>query len=476
MSDYVKEADTPLAFDHSYDPDGYPQREMTDFVVTRGDDKISICSLDNTSDLDSTHVVARGSIVKDGKSIRVVTAPLTEWCIEYSQPRSHLWIRSAAVWYRLTKPAREYAKVHELARRRFELCSRIYILGTSVKPEDGTLKAFVQLLSGPYMDMRGFSEKEILAERSFILDQVKTLNDPMMNSVSFVRELREKKMGGPGGPRKLSGAVGKRAAAAAGSAAYLGPWQPKGTLDLSGEMRLLKRADKAINSLIKQKNSWPFLKPVDPMTDGCPDYLTRIDKPMDLGTIKSRLEKGGCYAGALDVVKDVRLVAANCRKYNGSDHEYAKWATELEKKMENMMRSGEEAELTAMQKRQSAGKKRKSFSDLPPSGKAGAGNGKRAGTAKAARKGSKDKDLSPNSLAIPASTAKVEIEMQERKVCGRDGPDGCESLCMPGSKYCSEECGMSVARKRISDMKQAGLAVGEYIRAHTTKALVRSRG
>ena len=31
-----------------------------------------------------------------------------------------------------------------------------------------------------------------------------------------------------------------------------------------------------------------FSRPVDPELDGCPNYLSVIDQPMDLGTIRSR--------------------------------------------------------------------------------------------------------------------------------------------------------------------------------------------
>lgn len=33
-----------------------------------------------------------------------------------------------------------------------------------------------------------------------------------------------------------------------------------------------------------------FARPVDPELDGCPDYLAIIKHPMDLGTIRSRLQ------------------------------------------------------------------------------------------------------------------------------------------------------------------------------------------
>ena len=37
--------------------------------------------------------------------------------------------------------------------------------------------------------------------------------------------------------------------------------------------------------MMKDDNAWPFLKPVDPIRDGCPTYYDVIENPMDLGTV-----------------------------------------------------------------------------------------------------------------------------------------------------------------------------------------------
>lgn len=46
------------------------------------------------------------------------------------------------------------------------------------------------------------------------------------------------------------------------------------------------------------------------------DYLTIVKQPMDLGTIRNRLEKGEVYSTVNDVFADVALVWSNCRMYN----------------------------------------------------------------------------------------------------------------------------------------------------------------
>ena len=42
-------------------------------------------------------------------------------------------------------------------------------------------------------------------------------------------------------------------------------------------------------TLMRHRDSAPFHKPVDPVALKCPDYLTIIKTPMDLGTALARL-------------------------------------------------------------------------------------------------------------------------------------------------------------------------------------------
>jgi hypothetical protein len=43
-----------------------------------------------------------------------------------------------------------------------------------------------------------------------------------------------------------------------------------------------------MQQLTTHKYATPFLQPVDPILDGAPDYLTKIKRPMDFGTIQVR--------------------------------------------------------------------------------------------------------------------------------------------------------------------------------------------
>jgi len=74
-------------------------------------------------------------------------------------------------------------------------------------------------------------------------------------------------------------------------------------------------------TLMRHRDSAPFHKPVDPVALKCPDYLTIIKTPMDLGTALARLggTPGGpprAYSAPTEFRDNVRLMFANCRTYN----------------------------------------------------------------------------------------------------------------------------------------------------------------
>lgn len=70
-----------------------------------------------------------------------------------------------------------------------------------------------------------------------------------------------------------------------------------------------------VNSLLASGDSLAFRRPVDWRSMGLSDYPSVIKRPMDLGTVKLRLEEGG-YATPHDIASDVRLIWENCRTYN----------------------------------------------------------------------------------------------------------------------------------------------------------------
>ncbi|KAJ7947218.1 Transcription factor GTE12 [Quillaja saponaria] len=80
-----------------------------------------------------------------------------------------------------------------------------------------------------------------------------------------------------------------------------------------------------LKSLMNHKYKWVFVEPVDPVALRIPDYFSVISKPMDLGTIKSKLGKN-LYSSIQEFAADVRLTFSNAMQYNppGNDvHEMA---------------------------------------------------------------------------------------------------------------------------------------------------------
>uniref|UniRef100_K3WQ51 Bromo domain-containing protein n=1 Tax=Globisporangium ultimum (strain ATCC 200006 / CBS 805.95 / DAOM BR144) TaxID=431595 RepID=K3WQ51_GLOUD len=84
-------------------------------------------------------------------------------------------------------------------------------------------------------------------------------------------------------------------------------------------------------TLYMQTVSAPFNTPVDTSLKGLEDYTQIIKQPMDLGTIKTKLDSGG-YEGPQGYERfaaDVRLVWENALLYNGEDSEIGRSALGL---------------------------------------------------------------------------------------------------------------------------------------------------
>ena len=67
------------------------------------------------------------------------------------------------------------------------------------------------------------------------------------------------------------------------------------------------------------KNTDIFNKPVDPVALCIPHYFSKIRHPMDLGTIKSRLQRGE-YRSLDDIFADISLVFDNALLFNPPQH------------------------------------------------------------------------------------------------------------------------------------------------------------
>ncbi|EFH39657.1 predicted protein [Arabidopsis lyrata subsp. lyrata] len=80
--------------------------------------------------------------------------------------------------------------------------------------------------------------------------------------------------------------------------------------------------------LMEHRVGWLFEEPVDPVKLEIPDYFSVIRKPMDLGTVKSKLLKN-VYSNADEFAADVRLTFANAMRYNPPGNEVHTIAKEI---------------------------------------------------------------------------------------------------------------------------------------------------
>ncbi|KFQ11039.1 Transcription intermediary factor 1-alpha, partial [Leptosomus discolor] len=78
----------------------------------------------------------------------------------------------------------------------------------------------------------------------------------------------------------------------------------------------------------------------DPVPPTVPDYYKIIKKPMDLSTIKRRLEvTNSFYTKPEDFVADFRLIFQNCAEFNEPDSEVADAGMKLEEYFEELLRN-----------------------------------------------------------------------------------------------------------------------------------------
>src|SRR5690606_35536316 len=90
--------------------------------------------------------------------------------------------------------------------------------------------------------------------------------------------------------------------------------------NLCGHITLTELKDKLmplLTRLMESEHGWAFNNPVDPIQWNIPDYFEIIQCPMDLGTIKKRLDVE--HYNSVDAFGgDLRLVFENCIAYNSS--------------------------------------------------------------------------------------------------------------------------------------------------------------
>nr|XP_014720713.1 bromodomain testis-specific protein isoform X1 [Equus asinus]XP_014720714.1 bromodomain testis-specific protein isoform X1 [Equus asinus]XP_014720715.1 bromodomain testis-specific protein isoform X1 [Equus asinus]XP_014720716.1 bromodomain testis-specific protein isoform X1 [Equus asinus]XP_014720717.1 bromodomain testis-specific protein isoform X1 [Equus asinus]XP_044605324.1 bromodomain testis-specific protein isoform X1 [Equus asinus]XP_044605325.1 bromodomain testis-specific protein is len=94
----------------------------------------------------------------------------------------------------------------------------------------------------------------------------------------------------------------------------------------------LRHCSEILKEMLAKKHlsyAWPFYNPVDVNALGLHNYYDIVKKPMDLGTIKGKMDNQE-YKDAYEFAADVRLMFMNCYRYNPPDHEVVTMARMLQ--------------------------------------------------------------------------------------------------------------------------------------------------
>ncbi|XP_064417726.1 transcription intermediary factor 1-alpha isoform X2 [Latimeria chalumnae] len=99
-----------------------------------------------------------------------------------------------------------------------------------------------------------------------------------------------------------------------------------------------RKCERLLLSLYCHEISLDFQEPVPPTV---PDYYKIIKKPMDLSTIKKKLQKKHSqhYQKPEDFIADVHLIFLNCAEFNEPDSEVAQAGTVLEEYFAGLLKS-----------------------------------------------------------------------------------------------------------------------------------------
>jgi hypothetical protein len=107
---------------------------------------------------------------------------------------------------------------------------------------------------------------------------------------------------------------------------------------MSGFTRIeLEFCKEFTDKLIKHPLALPYVRPVNPQLDNAPDYLERIQRPMDLGTIKTNLENNH-YPNSRAWSADIQLVWQNAKLYNAKKTLLHESAERLSQKCQKMLK------------------------------------------------------------------------------------------------------------------------------------------
>uniref|UniRef100_UPI00358FDFD2 bromodomain-containing protein 2-like n=1 Tax=Myxine glutinosa TaxID=7769 RepID=UPI00358FDFD2 len=110
-------------------------------------------------------------------------------------------------------------------------------------------------------------------------------------------------------------------------------WEQQYQMSRKGKLsEHLKYCNGILKEMFAKKHAgyaWPFYNPVDASTLGLHDYHEIVKQPMDLSTIKRKMD-GREYRDTQEFAADMRLMFSNCYRYNPPDHDVVSMASELQ--------------------------------------------------------------------------------------------------------------------------------------------------
>ncbi|EAR97217.2 bromodomain protein (macronuclear) [Tetrahymena thermophila SB210] len=115
-----------------------------------------------------------------------------------------------------------------------------------------------------------------------------------------------------------------------------------------------KKMNTVLQSLFDNSDSLEFRQPVDYLALGLTDYPNVVKKPMDLSTVKNKINTQS-YDTIEDFLDDIQLIWDNCKLYNAQGSWIWKLADKLDKYYKKLIKNY----LPMVQVQQTVGKKEK---------------------------------------------------------------------------------------------------------------------
>eukprot|EP00282_Hemiselmis_andersenii_P026421 CAMPEP_0172010114 /NCGR_PEP_ID=MMETSP1041-20130122/7555_1 /TAXON_ID=464988 /ORGANISM="Hemiselmis andersenii, Strain CCMP439" /LENGTH=122 /DNA_ID=CAMNT_0012664449 /DNA_START=19 /DNA_END=383 /DNA_ORIENTATION=+ len=111
---------------------------------------------------------------------------------------------------------------------------------------------------------------------------------------------------------------------------------------MSGKQEWAKKCMAVLKAVKAHKHGWIFSEPVDPIKLQIPDYFDVIQRPMDLGTIKTNMENNKITSPE-QFKEDMMTTFQNAMRYNPANHDVHIMAKTLMELFHNKWDSQEDA-------------------------------------------------------------------------------------------------------------------------------------